>query len=151
MNPYSILAAILGIAIAGGIGYYNGHAAGNKAVQQAWDAEKATTAILHAQAVQKAREKENALQATADQLRRDKDEEIRSLNASAAALADSLRNRAVRPSGGLSKAASTGQGSCTGAELYREDGEFLIGLAKEADEIRIAYLQCAKQYEALTK
>lgn len=148
MNPYSILAIILSIAISGGFGYYKGHASGKKEVKQEWDAEKATTAILHAQEVQKAREKETALQANADQLRRDKDNEIRSLNDRVAALNDSLRKRPNRP-GGMSQTSGAGQGGCTGKELYRDDGEFLIRIARQADEVRLAYLQCFNQYQSL--
>jgi hypothetical protein len=48
----------------------------------------------------------------------------------------------------VSTTASNGKDGCTGKELYREDGAVLIGIAREADELRISLKQCYAQYEA---
>ena len=98
-----------------------------------------------------AREKEQAMQLAADNIRKEKDREIRDLNARATALTNSLRDRSERPAEGSAVSSTTGigQSGCTGKELYREDGAILVGIAREADELRIALKQCYAQYETL--
>jgi len=51
----------------------------------------------------------------------------------------------------LPSSSGTRPTSCSGKELYREDGEFLVRVAREADELRSALKQCYTQYEALRK
>jgi hypothetical protein len=51
----------------------------------------------------------------------------------------------------VSPTASNGTNGCTGKELYREDGAVLIGIAREADELRISLKQCYSQYETIRK
>lgn len=151
-NPTLILAAILAIAISGGLGYYSGHANGKKSVQQAWDAERAEMAIAKAESEKQAREKEAALQAAANRLRKAKDDEIKSINARADAILDSLRDRQARDATNeMPNDTGIGPGGCTGKELYRQDSEFLVRLAREADEITAAYKQCFEQYEKIRK
>ncbi len=153
MNPYLILGVVFAVGVAGAGGLYKGHKLGKAEVQQAWDKEKAEQYAAYAKAQEEARAKEQELQATADQLRREKDEEIRSINAKSAALASQLRDRKERPTqtGSVSSTASVGSSGCTGKDLYRSDSEFLVGIAREADELRTALKQCYTQYEALRK
>ena len=89
-------------------------------------------------------------QANADKLRRDKDAEIKNINARATALTNSLRDRQTRPTetNTVSSTASTRPAGCSGKELYREDGAFLVGLAAEADGLKAALDQCYRQYDA---
>jgi hypothetical protein len=75
------------------------------------------------------------LQAGADQLRKEKDREIRDLNARATALTNSLRDRPSRTTTVASAVPDTANAgcapaSCTGAGLSKEDGEFLAGEAE---------------------
>ena len=148
MNPWVILGFVVAIIGAAGAGYYQGNEAGQAKVQQAWDKERAAQEAEYAAAQTAAREKEQALQANADQLRQEKDREIRNLNARATALANSLRNRPERPTqtSAVSNPSGVGQSACTARELYREDSEVVVGIAREADEIRIALKQCYAQY-----
>lgn len=121
-------------------------------VQQAWDKEKTAQYAQYAKAMEEAVEKQQQLQLTADKLRQEKDRETRDLVARNTALANSLRDRQSRTaadSSAVSGAASVGPTACTGKELYREDGEFLVRLAREADEIRAALKQCYAQYQAI--
>jgi hypothetical protein len=152
MNPWVILGVVLAIGAAAGGGYYKGNSAGKAEVQQLWDKEKAEQYAEYAKGQEAARQKEQELQAQADRLRRDKDAEIRNINARATALANSLRDRNSRASetNSSANAAGTGQAgpSCTGAELSREDAEFLAGEAARADSLRTALNQCLAQYEA---
>ena len=151
---YTGAAVVLVAAFAGGAGYLKGASAGRAEIQQAWDQEKAKLAEEHAKAVAAAREKEQQLQAQADHLRQEKDDEIRSISARAASLADSLRKRPERPTAqasAVSSAASAGCPACvcTGSSLSREDAEFLAREAARADELRASLAQCVKQYQAL--
>jgi hypothetical protein len=154
MNPWLILGFVLAVAAAGGAGLYKGHDLGMAEVQQKWDRERAAQEAEHAAAQAAAREKEQALQANADQLRKEKDREIRDLSARTAALTNSLRDRAARPTaeaGAVSSTAGAGcaPASCTGAGLSREDAEFLAREAARADELRASLKQCIAQYQAI--
>lgn len=152
MNPLHMAAGcVLVAAIAGGAGYWRGHNAGQAKVQQAWDQERAQLAEEHAKAMAAAREKEQALQANADQLRTEMSNELKAINQRSASAIDSLRKRAERPPEGsaVSSTAGAGQGGCTPRELYRQDAEVAIRLAREADELAAALKQCYAQYETL--
>lgn len=146
MNPYLILVGVAAVSIFGGLSYYKGYEGGQEAVQQAWDKEKAETAAAYNKALQEAVERQQQLQMGADKLRQEKTRETRDLLARNTALANSLRDRQTRPSGAVPSAPSAGSSACTGKELYREDGEFLVGVAREADELRVALKQCYAQY-----
>jgi hypothetical protein len=154
MNPWLILGFVLAVAAAGGAGLYQGHELGVAEVQQKWDKERAAQLAEHAAAQAAAREKEQELQASADLLRKDKDREIRDLNARTAALTNSLRDRPSRPTAETSTVSSTASArcaptSCTGAGLSREDAQFLAGEAARADELRASLKQCHAQYQAI--
>lgn len=154
MNPWLILGFVLAVAAAGGAGLYQGHELGVAEVQQKWDRERAAQLAEHAAAQAAAREKEQELQASADLLRKDKDREIRDLNARTAALTNSLRDRPSRPTAETSTVSSTASAgcapsSCTGAGLSREDAQFLAGEAARADELRASLKQCYAQYQAI--
>ncbi len=145
---------VLVAAAAAVAGYGKGHAAGSAAVRQAWDKEKAEQLAEHATRQQAARQAEQELQSSADRLRQEKDREIRHLTARAASLAHSLRERPERAvAGAVSAAAGTGPAGagCSGAELSRQDAEFLAGEAARADELRLALGQCLGQYESLSR
>lgn len=150
MNPWLILAFVLALLGVYEGGHYTGKKQGRAEVQQAWDQEKAAQYADFARRQEEARKREQELQTNADQLRREKDAEIRNVNARATALANSLRDRTERPAegSGLSKTSRSGAAACSGKELYREDGEFLARLAAEADGLKVALDQCYKQYNA---
>ena len=152
MNPWMILGAVLAIGAAAGGGYYKGNSAGKAEVQQAWDNEKTAQYAQYAKAMEESVEKQQQLQMGADKLRQEKDREIRDITARNTALANSLRDRQSRPAtptGAVPSTTSAGQSACTGKQLYREDGEFLVRLAREADELRVALKQCYQQYESV--
>jgi hypothetical protein len=152
MNPYLILGVVFAVGVAGAGGLYKGHKLGKAEVQQAWDKEKAAQYAEYAKGQEEARRREQELQANADQLRREKDAEIRNINARATALSNSLQHRQSRSEAdSLSSSSGARQASCSGKELYREDGQFLVRIAGEADELRTALKQCYTQYEALRK
>ena len=149
MNPYFIAGTVIAVACAYGAGHWQGDTAGQAKVQAQWDKEKAKLAEEYAANVALMREKEQVMQGNADKLREDKNRELREANARNTALLNSLQHRPNRTEGsGVSTTASNGKDGCTGKELYREDGEFLVRFAREADELRVALKQCYAQYEA---
>ena len=152
MNPWLILAAVLAVGAAGGAGYVKGRGDGQAKVQAAWDAERIQQQQAHNKALQESIEKQQALQLGADQLRQEADREKRELAARNTALTNSLRSRPERPTteaGAVSGASGAGSGGCTPRELYRQDSEVVVGLAREADEVLIALKQCYAQYDAV--
>ena len=84
-------------------------------------------------------------QAAADQIRKDKDAQITSINAQLVDAISELRKRPSRAQG-----ASNGQGG-TGATLSAEDAEFLVREAARADIIRTGLSACYQQYDSLSK
>lgn len=151
MNPWVIIGVLLAISGAYGVGHYRGDSAGQAYVRQQWDQEKAKQMAEYAENMRLAREKEQALQTGADRLREEKDRELKKIADTNRILLGSLRDRPERPtqSSAVSGATGIGQSGCTGKELYREDGAILVGIAREADELRIALKQCYAQYETL--
>ena len=149
-NPWVLLTFVLAIGAAAGGGYYKGNTAGKAEVQQAWDKEKAEQYAEYAKGQEAARAREQEMQAAADKLRREKDAEIRNINARATALANSLRDRPERPSkdGSMSGAARSCAGA-SGAELAKGDGEFLARYSADAARLQAALDQCVKQYTAV--
>jgi len=93
-------------------------------------------------ATQKAQEEH---QAAADQIRKDKDAQITSINAQ---LVDAISELRKRP--GRAQASSNGQGG-TGATLSAEDAEFLTREAARADIIRTGLSACYQQYDSISK
>jgi hypothetical protein len=149
MNPYLILGGVLAIGLAAGGGYYKGNSAGKSEVQQAWDKEKADQYAAYAKGQEEARQKEQELQAAADKLRREKDAQIRDINARNTALVNSLRDRPERPAKTDTVSGSTRSCSgASGAELAKGDGEFLAGYSADAARLQAALDQCIKQYNA---
>lgn len=136
---------ILGIvAVAGLVGFHF------------WDKqqgiEKAKTEIATSyekdisRKAREALEKEGELILTARAIEQGKNDEIVKLSASLSDAHKRLSNRPTRPSDSAS--APTNSGSCTGRELYREDGEFLTGEAHRAEQIRIERDYYYQQYES---
>ena len=95
---------------------------------------------LQAEQTQKAQELH---QAAADQIRKEKDAQIASINTQ---LADALIGLRERPN--RTQAASNGQGG-TGLSLSAEDATFLEREAARADILRSALSACYQQYDAL--
>jgi hypothetical protein len=89
------------------------------------------------------RDKEHQYQSDADQIRKDKDAQIKAINTQLVDAVGELRKRPSRTS------ETTNGQSCNGTGLYAEDAEFLVREAARADQIRIGLEACYKQYEAI--
>lgn len=110
---------------------------------------QATHAQAYAKAQKAARDKENALTDDLAKIRRSKDAEIQNVRRSLDIALNSLRHRPERPS--MPSDTPIGSGStqgCTGAQLYREDAEVALRIARDADELRVAYKACTRAYDA---
>ena len=140
---WQLLSVLVGTLISAAIAMSIGYHEGTKAIQAKWDAEKA--ALVTSQ-----RTKEAELQANMDKLRTEKNRETAKLQRAVAALTDSLRDRPDRPADPASSAGASSAG-CTGAELYKPDGNFLVGEAARADQIRLALKSCQDAYQAASK
>lgn len=155
MNPWLVVGFVVAVSSAFGTGYWRGDTAGQAKVQQLWDKEKAAQYAAYAAGQAAAREKEQAMQANADQLRQEKDREIRNISARATALANSLRDRSERPAvtDQVPDTATTGPvaSGCTGSGLYKADGSFLVGEAARANTLRELLKECRANYEAIAK
>ena len=150
MNPYFIAGSVLAVVFAYGAGYWQGDDAGQAKVQAQWDREKAKQMAEYAENMRLAREKEQALQQGANNLREEKDRELKKVADTNRILLGSLRNRPERPAEGsaVSSTASACSGA-TGAQLAKGDAEFLAGYSADAASLKAALDQCVKQYESL--
>ena len=105
-----------------------------------------TQALIDAE--QKSRNQELALQAAADNARNTKDAEITIIRSQLDAALVSLRERPLRTANVPGAA-----GACppaTGAQLSREDAEFLAREAARADAVAAGLKACHTTYEAAT-
>ena len=84
-------------------------------------------------------------QQAADQIRKDKDAQITSINSQLLDAVSQLRSRPSRAQG-----AANGQGG-TGLSLSAEDSTFLEREAARADILRTALSACYQQYDSLSK
>lgn len=123
---------------------------GRQSVEAKWKQEQAKQAEEAVKQIQEARDKEQELIAYSEKLRKEKDREIREINARAAALTNIVRQRPDRQSSSMSSTGSSCSG-VSGAELARGDGEFLIGYAADAARLQAALQQCVEQYESLRR
>jgi hypothetical protein len=124
-------------------------------MQARWDAEKVRTLEAQGEQILIAQIREGELRTQMDQRQTEFKNEKARIAADHDRLIAGLRDRPDRPSdGSLPEAATAGAGpvtGCTGAQLYRPDGEFLAGEARRADELRAALGVCAAAYNALTR
>lgn len=147
LRPQLIVAALAFVALLGT--HFVAYDLGKDVITAEWDRAKAADAIRVAKAEEEARQTERNMQAAADEFERQKREEIERLTDRHRALVDSLRKRAARPASYVPSVAGDAQSAavCTGAELHREDAEFLVGEAARADQLRAELEACYQQYD----
>ena len=146
-------ATALACAVVAAWAYRTGHTSGAAGVTADWMAERAETARATSRALERRIEAETKLQETIDADRKTYRARLAAVAADRDRLADSLRHRPERPAGGAdvprAAAAAPGAAACTGAQLYRDDGEFLARIAADADRLRAAVEHCAAAYDAV--
>lgn len=132
--------------------YRSGAAAGRDEVKAKWSRQREGDARTAARLADQARENERSLQAAADRIRREKDDEIGRLVARHDAAVERLRRRPERPADYVPTAAPAAQlepaSACSADRLFRNDGEFLARLARSADEAVASLHECRAAYES---
>lgn len=132
--------------------YRSGAAAGRDEVMAQWSRQREADARTAARLADQARESERGLQAAADRIRREKDDEIGRLVARHDAAVERLRRRASRPADYMPAAAQAAgdqpAAGCGADQLYREDGAVALGIARDADITRAALMECRAAYGA---
>ena len=103
-----------------------------------WEKREQAQEIKREKAI---KDQEIANQATADQIRKEKDAQINAINNQLADALIQLRNRTSR-----NDKANSGQGG-SGLFLFAEDAAFLDREAARADGLRTALEACYKQYD----
>ncbi len=97
-----------------------------------------------------AREREQVMVSSADKIRKEKDAKIASLNTRLGTALSSLSERPQRPPSTPEGAPASCIGAgATGAQLSREDAEFLVREAARADKLITALEQCYRQYDSV--
>jgi hypothetical protein len=121
---------------------------GAASVQAKWDVEKADIQTKSAKVASDALATTKTLAATIDSQRSDFNAHITTLNATVASAIAGLRSRPARDSaGGVPRDPTTGAAiGATGANLLRQDSEFLIREAGRADKLRLQLTQCQAAY-----
>ena len=138
-------------------GYVLGEKAGKASVQALWDKEKLKQTEDSEKSKTDALKKERALQKTIDKQRKEAAHEVDVLMAQRDAALGELRQRperqALNSSSPINPGAKPGSSPsrCTGAELYREDAEFLIGEAARADRTKAELKKCLARSESVEK
>lgn len=148
--PWRLVALAGLLAALAGLFWYvwgQGYSSGEQSIQAKWDKAKQESAEALRQAQEDARRKERELQSSMDKLRRDKDAESRKIAADLQRIIDGLRDRPERPAVPATPSHDGSPQACTGAELYRQDAEFLAREAERADQLRIALQGCQALYE----
>jgi len=141
-----IVAAVLAVMLAGT--HWQAYNMGAGKVRAAWVAEQLSQAEQSAALQAQAQATTDKLKNAADQLRKSKNAQIARLDADLAAALAGLSDRAPRP-GAVDLPAPAGPGAnpgCTGAQLYREDGQFLARESARANRLLADLAQCQAAY-----
>lgn len=127
---------------------------GRAEVQQAWDRANAVAFRARGERIAAARKAEADLQESANEDRRRDAKALDDLNARVLALTGELRDRARRPVPAAGRADVHQQpagpraaGGATGADLYRDDAEFLVRFAADSERIARQRDECYAKYE----
>jgi hypothetical protein len=152
INPRVWLELAVAALIAGACwwGYAIIYDRGAASVQAKWDAEKRDVAEQSAKIATAALTATTTLAATIETQRSDFHAQTATLNATVATAVAGLRNRPARdPAGGVPVNPATGSATgATGADLLRQDGEFLVRESARADRLRLQLIQCQAGYAA---
>lgn len=151
VNPYPYLFALVAV-----VALYAGHRVivsmevADAVVSTTLRLEKGYQDSLLAAAVD-ARKTETKLELSALALEKVKDDEIKRINGKLSVALNSLSKRQSRPTTTNGAKTITTIQACTGAQLYKEDGEFLVREANRADEVAIERDYWYNQYENARK
>jgi len=150
INPRVWVELALAAALAGLCwwGYTAVFERGAESVQVKWDAERQAQAEQSAKVAADALATTKTLADTIETQRSETHAQIAVLNATVATAVAGLRNRPARDSAGsVPRDSATGSAAgATGADLLRQDGEFLVRESARADKLRLQLAQCQAAY-----
>lgn len=153
--PKMIGSALLFLFLGGLVAliYAAGYQHGAEKTRSEWHQDSLARFEANKAAMQKSQDRERQLQSKLNRLEEEKNHEITRLNANVDHLLGKLRERQTRPAtapGTLPAITPSSESpkGCTGAELYREDGEFLVREAARADTLRLFLAQCEAAYDS---
>lgn len=153
-NPWVILGFVLALLGVAAYSYDRGDTNGAERVQVILEAGQKQAMEARIQKMQANQKIERELQANAERERKETNATNELLNRQLADATRRLQQRPARPaangSGELPKPAGAGPGTAwaTGAELYRDDGQFLVGEAHLAQLVRNQRDTCYRLYRA---
>jgi hypothetical protein len=127
--------AAVAIAAALAFSHFTVYKAGKAVVRADFDAYRIAQTIALQKADAANRAKEQEWQASANQTMKAKDEAIQNIHARLDGALGKLRDRPSRPASGAVPAPPSNCPGATGAQLLRDDAEFLVRLASRADTI----------------
>ena len=126
---------------------------GRQEIRAQWQADKLARAEQNRILLMAKAKQDSELQAAADKERKAYHAQIRSIDLERDELLRRLRNRPERPEpapGGDGVPAVAGPGAagpgCTGAELHRQDAEFLVRESARADRLQASLRSCINAY-----
>lgn len=108
---------------------------------------KASYAEEHSRVLTEARNREKSLLEASERLRKDRDAKVKNLNSRLESVNAELQQRKKRDSHNSTDTAACS--GATGAELSREDAEFLAREASRADQVVENLNYCIAQYNSL--
>ena len=141
-----IVCAVLAVVLAGT--HWQAYQMGVDKVRAAWVAEQLSQAEQSAALQTQAQAATDKLKTDAEKLRKSKNAQIARLDADLAVALAGLSDRAPRP-GAVDLPTPAGSGAlpgCTGASLWREDGQFLSRESARADRLLADLTQCQTAY-----
>lgn len=127
------------------------YAAGQKDVRVRWDADVVARGEATRRAEEAARVREQTMAASFARRDKEKHDAQIKLVADYAAVVASLLSRPDRPGPDAGAAGAGRAVGCTGAELYRPDGEFLAREAARAEGVRLQLKSCQGKYDEVRK
>ena len=145
--PYKaiIIAGVIAVALVGVS--WKSYDLGKESVTAEWNKDKLRIAEEEKAILAYSIKESKVLQSHSDRIQGEKDARIKAINAR---LSDSLSQLQNRPSRGISAAdsstASESVKGCTGANLLREDAEFLTRDSARSDRINVLLLECQDKY-----
>lgn len=143
-TPWLILAGVLALA---GAFVYGDHV-GTIRERTDWTAR---IEQARAEAAEAARAAERQQQEVVNNVLREQNDRIHSVNAGLRRDLDGLRHRPPRHADPVPEPARAACQGGTGAELSREDAGFLVGEAARADELRAGLAACYAVIDAMNK
>ena len=145
LNPKVVAAILISIFLVGT--HWKAYVSGKDTISAEWNAAKLKQAEDDKAALQYSIKESKVLQSHSDKIQAKKDEQTKIISAKLTAALSELRNRESRESVSSNNGTtSEPRSSCSGANLYREDAEFLVREASSADRVKVTLQECQQKY-----